>query len=99
MSVTLCLAMNSLTIIFLLSQYVSNIHLYIYSSKTILVISSVAVEVLCSFAEGNDAAVGYRKTFNNKLTLFCGLQTQERTSSSVLKTVEQPVMIMKMCLK
>lgn len=61
----------------------SNIHLFVYSCKTILVISSVRVEVLCSFAEGNDAAVGYRKTFSNKLRLFCGLQMQERTSNCI----------------
>lgn len=77
----------------------SYMHLFIYSSKTNLVFSSVAVEVLYSFAEGNDAAVGYRKTFSHKLTLFCGLQTQERKSNSVLKTVQQPVVIMKICLK
>lgn len=74
-------------------------HLFVCSSKTILVFSSVAVEVLWFFAEGNDAAVGYRKTVTNKLALFCGLQTQERTSNSVLKTVQQPVVIMKICLK
>lgn len=35
------------------------------------------------FAEGKNAAVGYRKTFSTKLRLFFGLQTQVKTSNSI----------------
>lgn len=42
-----------------------------------------AVEVYVPFAEGNDAAVGYRKTFNNKLLLRGFVASRhERTNHS-----------------
>lgn len=61
---------------------------FVCSTETILVISNKGSRSWCSFVKG-DTAVGYRKTFDNKVLLCAFVASRHKSiNNSIVNTVE-----------